>query len=684
MPAKKASISINLLADASKAKAGFAEAEKAAGGLDKQFGNLAKTAVNAFATREIINFGRGAVNAASDLAESANAVSVSFGDAADRILKLGENASTAVGLSAKDFNGFAVQFAGFTKQLTTADKDIVDVTDELTVRIADFASVMNLDVPDAATKFQSALAGSTEPMRAFGIDVSSAAVQTYALENGITDNAKAMTEAEKVQARYGLIMEQTAQMSGDFANTSDGLANSQRILAAELENAKATIGEALVPALEAIMGAVNPVLEAFTALPKGLQQTLALVTAGAFGMKTFSNTLQGFGLSAKNAGKATRGLGLALGAATIAFNEFATARNEVEAAGDRLVGTLDAETKAVKDSTEADVRKLFMTDELGKAMEMLGLDVDEATAAVLGGEDAAYKFIDSMNEADESTVGLGDGLKSLFTSEMQHIDAVRIVRREYQGMRGAMEDARAESERLEQQTAGTAEETLRFMNRLDTEHVADFAHELDELEEDLYGAAGGMSELRKETFRTDTEMDRLFGRLRDDQAVADFLEDIEDANEAMREAAEGSAEYEQAERDRLFALEDLIEAHSLLDSAFGKELLPLVNMGDVDALEAKILEILGLIGTIAPNIQTAIDLGSFGLSTLEAGTVAYKTSTLQGSQAARDGMVVNGDIFVNPPAGSDPNEIAQAMFAAAEAGAFSSAVPMPTTTSSRN
>ena len=641
MAGKKASISINLLADASKAKAGFAEAEKAAGGLDKQFGNLAKTAVNAFATREIINFGRGAVNAASDLAESANAVSVSFGDAADRILKLGENAAEAVGLSAKDFNGFAVQFAGFTKQLTTADKDIVDVTDELTVRIADFASVMNLDVPDAATKFQSALAGSTEPMRAFGIDVSAAAVQTYALENGITDNAKAMTEAEKVQARYGLIMEQTAQMSGDFANTSDGLANSQRILAAELENAKATIGEALVPALEAIMGAVNPVLEAFTALPKGLQQTLVLVTAGAFGVKTFSNTLQGFGLSAKNAGKATRGLGLALGAATIAFNEFATARNEIEAAGDRLVGTLDAETKAVKDSTEADVKKLFLTDELGKAMEMLGLDVDEATEAVLGGEDAAYKFIDSINEADDSTVGLGDGLKSLFTSEMQHIDAVRIVRREYQGMRGAMEDARAETERLTESEKALADTTSN--NEAEMRRFNDIIAqaELDKLEEDLYGAAGGMSELAKEAFRTDTEMERLFGRLHNDQAVADFLEDITDANEAMREAAEGSAEYEQAERDRLFALQDLIEAHSLLDSAFGKELLPLVNMGDVDALEAKILEILGLIGTIAPNIQTAIDAGSLGLGTLEAGTIQYRPSTYQAGQAARDGLTVN-------------------------------------------
>ena len=681
MPAKKASISINLLADATKAKAGFAEAEKAAGGLDKQFGNIAKTAVNAFATREIINFGKGAVNAASDLAESANAVSVSFGDAADRILKLGENASTAVGLSAKDFNGFAVQFAGFTKQLTTDEQDIVDVTDELTVRIADFASVMNLDVPNAATKFQSALAGSTEPMRAFGIDVSAAAVQTYALENGITDNAKAMTEAEKVQARYGLIMEQTAQMSGDFANTSDGLANSQRILAAELENAKATIGEALIPALEGIMGAVGPVLEAFTALPKGLQQTLVLFTAGAFGVKTFSNTLQGFGLSAKNAGKATRGLGLALGAATIAFHQFAAARNEIEAAGDRLVGTLDAETKAVKDSTEADVKKLFLTGELGKAMEMLGLDVDEATGAVLGGEDAAYKFIDSMNEANDTVVPFGDGIASLFDSQMRHHDALRIVRREYRGMRGAMEDARAETERLTEAEVALADTTSN--NEAEMRRFNDIIAqaELDALRDDLYGAAEGMDELRKQTFRTDTEMSRLFGRLHDDQAVADFLEDINDANEAMRGAAEGSAEFEQAERDRLFALEDLIEAHSLLDSAFGKELLPLIDTGDVDALEAKILEILGLIGTIAPNIQTAIDAGSLGLGVMEAGTIAYKESTYQAGQAARDGMTT---VNVYPPAGSSPEEIANTIYSAADAGAFSSAVPMPTTSGYRN
>lgn len=681
MPAKKASISINLLADASKAKAGFAEAEKAAGGLDKQFGNLAKTAVNAFATREIINFGRGAVNAASDLAESANAVDVAFGDAADRILQLGENASTAVGLSATDFNQFAVQFSGFAKQLTTNEKDIVDVTEEISGRVADFASVMNLEVPDAASKFQSALSGSAEVLRPYGIDVSDAAVKQQALADGIWDGVGNMTESEKVMGRYRAVMEQTSQMAGDFANTSDGLANQQRVLAAEMENAKATIGEALVPAMEAIMGAVSPVLEAFTALPKGLQQTLALVTAGAFGMKTFSNTLQGFGLSAKNAGKATRGLGLALGAATIAFNEFASARSEIEAAGDRLVGTLDAETKAVKDSTEADVRKLFMTDELGKAMEMMGLDVDEATAAVLGGEDAAYKFIDSMNEADESLVPFADGLKSLFDSEMRHVDAIRIVRREYRGMRGAMNDARAESKRLEIQTAGTAEETLRFMNRLDTEGVADFAHDLetttsgmDDFAEATRGAVDiALDPLNEGIETATTRLDKLFGLLSDEDAVNKFTDDLSALGEELSNTAEGTEEYDRLMNDALQTVETLRDQHSSLSDAFLEGLVFEVQTGDLEyALE--------LIGKVQDYLGQGFAPGFEGLE------IPQSMADLQAGGYVPNGMVrsvVINNSF-NVPAGTDPDEIAASVYNAADAGAFSSAVPMPTTTSSRN
>ena len=653
MPAKKASVSINLLADATKAKAGFAEAEKAAGGLDKQFGNIAKTAANAFATQKIINFGKGAVGAASDLAESANAVSVSFGDAADRILKLGENASTAVGLSAKDFNGFAVQFAGFTRQLTSADKDIVDVTDELTVRIADFASVMNLDVPDAATKFQSALAGSTEPMRAFGIDVSAAAVQTYALENGITDNAKAMTEAEKVQARYGLIMEQTAQMSGDFANTSDGLANSQRILAAEMENIKATVGEALVPALQGIMGAVSPVLEAFTALPEEMQQVIVLATAGAFGVRSFSNTLQGFGVRAGVAKVAVGGLAVGLTALSIALSEIAKRQADVNKATVDMTAALEASNGVFDNRARRVIENELLTGELGDAIQLLSIDLDDMTQAALGDADA----IDRVNEATQAAlpqgIDFGYVLRGTIGLLNDEEEAARLVRDTLKGYREELGQTARDQQRLSDNVDETDAEMRRFMDIIESDNIYNFT-------EDVTEAATGMSELRKETFRTDVELDRLFGRLDNEQAIADFIQEISDANEVLRTATEGSREFEQAQRDRMFALEDLIEAHSLLDSAFGKELIPLIDTGDIDALEAKIYEILGLIGHIAPDIQAAIDAGSIAAASVsQLATQAYAPARTQQQQMAAASGTIIENVQVNMPSGSNGADIVE-------------------------
>ena len=185
---------------------GFERAQKEAQGFSDQMKNLAKTTAAAFATREVVNFAKSTVAAASDLGESINAVNVTFGEAADGILALGENAASAVGLSQREFNAFAVQFSGFTQQIAGAGGDIAAVTDDLTTRIADFASVMNMDVSEAAQVFQSALAGETEPIRRFGIDMSAAAVEAHALATGLVSSKSEMTEAIKVQARYSLLM----------------------------------------------------------------------------------------------------------------------------------------------------------------------------------------------------------------------------------------------------------------------------------------------------------------------------------------------------------------------------------------------------------------------------------------------------------------------------------------------
>lgn len=223
------------------------------GGLKGIAGPLAAV----FGAQAVAGFAKGAVTEASDLRESVNAVRVSYGDAAKDVLALGKNSATAFGLSRSEFNGYAVRFQAFTKTIAGEGGNVEKTLGDLMGRATDFASVMNLDVADAAGVFQSGLAGETEPLRRFGIDLSAARVEAYAYANGIAKSGAELTENQKIQARYGALMEQTKKTQGDFANTSDELANQQRILGARWDNAKAKLANGLLPVATGFMRLLN-------------------------------------------------------------------------------------------------------------------------------------------------------------------------------------------------------------------------------------------------------------------------------------------------------------------------------------------------------------------------------------------------------------------------------------------
>lgn len=215
-----------------------------------------------------------AISQASDLNESVNAVNVMFGDAAAGIHALGGAAATDLGLTEGQFNGLAVSFGAFAKTIAGPGGDVAKTMDDLTKRGADFASVMNLQVADAATLFQSGLAGETEPLRKFGIDLSAASVQAYAVRTGLIAAGDTMTEQQKVQARYGSLMEQTNKVQGDFKNTSGELANGMRILKANTLETAATFGAAFLPALKNVVGGLNQTVTALATPLAGLGTSL--------------------------------------------------------------------------------------------------------------------------------------------------------------------------------------------------------------------------------------------------------------------------------------------------------------------------------------------------------------------------------------------------------------------------
>ena len=203
-----------------------------------------------------IQFGFSSIQLASDLGESLNATQVTFGeDIAEQLRILGQDAPTRLALSRRAFAQYATQFSAFAK--TIRRDNPVDFIDELTERGADFASVYNLEVDEALTLFQSGLAGETEPLRKYGLQLSATNVEAFAYANGIGEVGRALTESEKIQARWQLLLEQTSPVLGDNANTAGELAGQQRRLAVAFEESQTKLGEFLLPGFLSLVTTAN-------------------------------------------------------------------------------------------------------------------------------------------------------------------------------------------------------------------------------------------------------------------------------------------------------------------------------------------------------------------------------------------------------------------------------------------
>lgn len=230
-------------------------------------------------TLPIVGLGVVAIKLASDLEESGNAVGVVFEDATGIIEGFGETVSTTAGLAKADFNELATVIGAQLKQSGQDIDDVANNTVKLTQRAADLASVFNTSVKDATLALGSALRGEAEPARRFGVNISDAAVQAEALASGLVTSKKQINDQIKVQARYNIIMKQSADVAGDFENTSDGLANSSRILLAELKDLGADLGQVLLPIAKDVVNAIKDMVSGFGSLDEGTQKTI-IVFAG--------------------------------------------------------------------------------------------------------------------------------------------------------------------------------------------------------------------------------------------------------------------------------------------------------------------------------------------------------------------------------------------------------------------
>src|SRR3990172_4143747 len=215
----------------------------------------------AFSVREIIRFSKSLVDATSNLKEAVNAANVTFVQHSKIIKEFAKTSADAFGISARA----ALQNASTLGAIFTASGLAREEAAKMSVQMqklaADIASVRNISLEESLLKIRSGLVGEAEPLRTVGILLSEAKIQQRAYAEGIARTGAVLTDAQKVQARYAEIIAQTMDIQGDFANTSDEIANASRRLQAQFEDLKAFLGLALIPTVSDVIAILNKLFE---------------------------------------------------------------------------------------------------------------------------------------------------------------------------------------------------------------------------------------------------------------------------------------------------------------------------------------------------------------------------------------------------------------------------------------
>jgi hypothetical protein len=228
-------------------------------------------------TLPILALGTASVKAASDLEETQNKVSVVFGDMSESVLKWAQDSATAFGMSKQQALEAAGTFGNLFTSMGLGKDKAAEMSTGLVELAADLASFNNLDPNVVLEKLRSGLVGEVEPLRTLNINLTMTAVKAKAVQMGLADANGEVSQAALLQARYALILEQTSNAQGDFARTSDGLANQTRILKAEFADAMATLGKNLLPIVLDGVKAINKMLEAFNNMPPFVQKGILIL-----------------------------------------------------------------------------------------------------------------------------------------------------------------------------------------------------------------------------------------------------------------------------------------------------------------------------------------------------------------------------------------------------------------------
>lgn len=245
------------------------------------------TGVGAFALSGLV--AHQFIKDASDMKETVSKFRVVFGQSAETAEAWFSTMAKGLGRSRKETFDFAARVQSVVQPLGVAETEAMQMSKAFTQLAFDMGSFFNMTDEHAMVALMSGLTGETEPMMRLGVNLKQSAVDAELALMGVSGEA---TEAEKVMARYNIIMKGTAAAQGDIDRTSESFANRLKALQAQWTELSVTIGEKFLPYGEAILAWATAIIEEFTGLANGAtgaDENLSKLGVGLTDLIAFGN-----------------------------------------------------------------------------------------------------------------------------------------------------------------------------------------------------------------------------------------------------------------------------------------------------------------------------------------------------------------------------------------------------------
>lgn len=294
--AKTAILAIKIISDAKNAIAGVDQTNQSLGRFES---GAAKANIAAgVIVGGLFAIGKQAASAASALEQSAGGVETVFGDQANAVKALAAGAADAVGLSRNSYQELATSMGGQLKGLGVAGGEVVGTTENLIKTASDLAATYGGTTAEAVQALGSLFRGEADPIERYNVFVKQSDVNARLASQGLDKLEGSALKQAETQARLAMVTEQTALVQGKFGAEANTAAGSAQRFDAQLENAQASLGTALLPALTLgaqILGQFAAWVEKNSGLAQALAVGLGIVAVAVLAVN-FAMSLNPIGL----------------------------------------------------------------------------------------------------------------------------------------------------------------------------------------------------------------------------------------------------------------------------------------------------------------------------------------------------------------------------------------------------